>query len=241
MALVRGLQVFALLGCLSIGGAAGAQSSSQLRLVDAGYFAMPGFEVLAFSNTYDGNFSDSKIAGIEFIHHGVRTATNGDVRLSPTPEQWDPVPTMKSREVRGQTIVTRLAYEAQKFEYEISVEPRAEGVVVRVHLDRDLPPELVGKAGFNLEFLPTAYFHRGYLLDAKSGTLPLYPAGPTGLATNGEVERLPLARGKRLVLAPEDAERRVTIESNNAELVAPRDDCSLTGWLSPECAQGRDH
>src|SRR5688572_15499206 len=178
VALIRGLRAFVLSGCLGIASAAAAQSSTQLRLVDAGYFAMPGFEVLAFSNAYDGNFSDSKIAGVEFIHHGVRTATNGDVRLSPTPEQWDPVPVVKRREVRGQTIVTRLAYEAQKFEYEISVEPRAEGVVIRVHLDRALPPELAGKAGFNLEFLPSAYFHRGYLLDAKSGTLPLYPSGP---------------------------------------------------------------
>jgi endoglucanase len=226
VALIFGLRLFAargifpalILGCMVNASAAAAQSSTQLRLVDAGYFAMPGFEVLAFSNTYDGNFSDSKIAGVEFIHHGVRTATNGDVRLSPTPEQWDPVPTLKRRDVRGQTVVTRLAYEAQQFEYEISVEPRAEGVVVRVHLDRALPPELVGKAGFNLEFLPSAYFHRGYLLDTKSGTLPLYPAGPTGRAANGEIERLPLARGKRLVLAPEDVERRVAIESNNVEL-----------------------
>ena len=52
-----------------------------------------------FSNAYDGNFSDAKIAGVELIHHGVRTATNGDVRLSPTPEQWDPVPALKSRQV----------------------------------------------------------------------------------------------------------------------------------------------
>ena len=63
-----------------------AHAGTGLRLGEAGYFSKPGLDVLAFSNVYDGNFSDAKIAGVELIHHGVRTATNGDVRLAPTPD-----------------------------------------------------------------------------------------------------------------------------------------------------------
>jgi endoglucanase len=49
-----------------------------LKLNDVGYFEKTGLNVLVFSNFYDGSFSDAKISGIEIIHHGVRTATNGD-------------------------------------------------------------------------------------------------------------------------------------------------------------------
>ena len=42
--------------------------NAQLRLNDRGYFETRGLNVLAFSNWYDSNFSDAKIAGIEIIH-----------------------------------------------------------------------------------------------------------------------------------------------------------------------------
>jgi hypothetical protein len=34
-------------------------------------------------------FVDQKTTAMEMILHGHRIATNGDVRLQPTPEQWD--------------------------------------------------------------------------------------------------------------------------------------------------------
>lgn len=40
----------------------------QLRLNDRGYFEKRGLNILAFSNWYDGNFSDAKISGVELIH-----------------------------------------------------------------------------------------------------------------------------------------------------------------------------
>ena len=42
-------------------------------------------------------FDDSKVSAVEIIHHGVRTATNGDVRLNPTPGQWDKLPRFVNR------------------------------------------------------------------------------------------------------------------------------------------------
>lgn len=51
---------------------------------DSGYFEKRGLNVFVFSNRY-GLFGDEKASGVEIIHHGVRTATNGDVRMAPTP------------------------------------------------------------------------------------------------------------------------------------------------------------
>ena len=64
---------------------------SSLTLDKKGYYASRGFDVLVFSNWYDGLFSDAKMSGVEIIHHDQRTATNGDIRLSATPDQWDPI------------------------------------------------------------------------------------------------------------------------------------------------------
>ncbi|WP_447731045.1 glycoside hydrolase family 9 protein [Pseudoxanthomonas suwonensis] len=193
-----------------------------LRLNEQEYFSRPGLDVLVFNNYYDGLFSDAKHAGVELIHHGVRTATNGDVRLSPTPEQWDPVAQLVERKVdtRTGTVTTRLAYPQENFEYSIQVAPQGDGVRIQVLLDRPLPKSLQGRAGFNLEFLPSAYFGKSWTVGDgdRSGQFPLYPTGPTGRDAEGRPVRLPITSGRRLVLAPEDPQRRVTIQSNSGDL-----------------------
>jgi len=192
-----------------------AMSATDLALHERGYLASPGVNVLVYNNAYDGNFSDSKIAGIELIHHDVRTATNGDVRLSPTPEQWDPVPVLRERRVDPATgvIEAELEYPDLGFNYTLRALPDGPGVRVQVLLAKPLPGELEGKAGFNLEFLPSAYWESSYMADARPGLFPRYPHGPTGRNASGGVDRLPLATAGTFVLAPENPERRVTVES----------------------------
>ncbi len=194
--------------------------ASDLRLNEHGYFETRGLNVLVFNNWYDNNFSDAKMSGIEIIHHGVRTATNGDVRLSPTPEQWDPIPRFIERNVfpEENRIEAHLAYPDHRFDYTISVESKDSGVLLSVHLKEPLPQKLKGKAGFQLEFLPSAYFEKAYLIDGRSGVFPLYPGGPTKRNDSGNAEPLPFAVGKKLVLAPEDPARRVTIWNAGGEL-----------------------
>ena len=72
-------------------------SGQDLNLNDLEYFETQGVNVLVYSNIFNGGFNDEKNAGIELIHHGVRTAQGGAVRLSNTPEQWDLVPTISAR------------------------------------------------------------------------------------------------------------------------------------------------
>src|SRR5512136_2160266 len=83
---------------LMSGGTCNGQENN-LRLNDRDYFEMRGFNVLVFENQYNGMFFDEKTAGILLIHHGVRTATGGAVRLKPAPEQWDQIPVVTERKV----------------------------------------------------------------------------------------------------------------------------------------------
>ena len=50
------------------------------------------FNVFMYNNTFSGTFGDQHMAGIELSMHGYRIATNGDIHLLPTPEQWDATP-----------------------------------------------------------------------------------------------------------------------------------------------------
>lgn len=210
---------------------AGAQQPARLIINDAGYFETRGFNVLVFSNRY-GLFGDEKASGIELIHHGTRTATNGDVRLNPTPEQWDSIPQFVRREVKKEsnTIETFLRYPSFDFDYSIRTTAKEDGILISVHLDKALPAALVGKAGFNLEFLPAAYFHRSYLADGRSGIFPIYPSGSM-FVREGRTDPLPLESGQILVLAPEDAERRITIRSDQTLSLYDGRNKAQNGWF----------
>ncbi|MDO3385611.1 glycoside hydrolase family 9 protein [Gilvimarinus sp. SDUM040013] len=190
-------------------------SPSALTLNTKEYFESDAVDVLAFSSKPGGLFFDSKTAGIEIIHHGERTATNGDVRLLHTPEQWDGMGQFVSREVNQETgtITTQLAYPELDFSYAVKATVEDKHLVVSVHLDRPLPAELVGKAGFNMEFVPAEYWDKSYLADGKPGQFPRSASTPYGMITNeqGLTEPTAFASANSFVFAPGDPERRVTI------------------------------
>jgi endoglucanase len=211
-----------------------------LILNDKEYFEARGFDVLAFENQYKGMFFDEKTAGILLIHHDVRTATGGAVRLKPTPEQWDQIPEVIERKVDKEhnSIDILLRYEDFEFDSRIEVRPQGNGVLFRVTLDKPLPQILEGRAGFNLEFLPSAYFEKTYLMDGKTGLFPLYPSGPMEVKpANSQlrqfadhstfddrgrseyVEPKPIAEGQTLILAPEDPKCRIQIQALNGDLM----------------------
>ncbi|MDR0834450.1 MAG: glycoside hydrolase family 9 protein [Candidatus Symbiothrix sp.] len=232
-------QIF--LFCLSIAGIlfAGCQqqgglcSDQELALNDSGYFETPGLNVMIFSNWYDGSFDDAKIAGVEMIHHGVRTVTNGDVRLNPTPGQWDALPEFIERKVdrENQRIVVSLNYSNYNFNYNIVGEARDGGMYVSVQTEQPVPEALVGIAGFNLEFLPSVYWGKSFVMDDTNGLFPLYPSSNM-IPVNGETEPAPLAVGKKIDLAPEDPERHITITSadNDLQLFDGRNKAQ-NGWF----------
>ncbi|RYZ36068.1 MAG: glycoside hydrolase, partial [Sphingobacteriales bacterium] len=220
--------------------AAGAVSGQELKLNALDYFEKQGVNFLIYNNQFTGGFNDEKNAGIELIHHGVRTAQGGAVRLSNTPEQWDLVPEIPSRKVDRATnlIETILRYKDYDFDSRVVVTPKGKGVEIAVYLDKPLPKALEGAAGFNLEFLPSQYWAKTYLMDGRYNRFPRYVVGNTITRPNSEkpkqfkgyntsddrgtgkfIDPLPLEKGRSLLLAPDEPSRLVKVTSQDADLL----------------------
>jgi hypothetical protein len=223
-----------------LSGAFNLASGQDLKLNDLEYFETQGVNVLVYSNLFTGGFNDEKNAGIELIHHGVRTAQGGAVRLSNTPEQWDLVPATPTRTVNRETksIETLLRYEDYNFDSRVVVTAKGKGVEISVYLDKPVPTALEGKAGFNLEFLPSQYWGKTYLMDGRYNRFPRYVVVNTVTKPNSEkpkqfkgyvtsddrgtgkfIDPLPMETGRTFLLAPDDPERLVKITSPDADLM----------------------
>jgi len=163
-------------------------SGQDLKLNDLEYFETQGVNVVVYNNLFTGGFNDEKTAGIELIHHGVRTAQGGAVRLSNTPEQWDLVPAIPTRKVdrATNTIESVLRYEDYDFDSRVVVTARGKGIEISVYLDKPVPKALEGSAGFNLEFLPSQYWAKTYLMDGRFNRFPRYVVGNTITRPNSE-------------------------------------------------------
>src|SRR5699024_7733740 len=191
-------------------------------------------------NIFNGGFNDEKNAGIEIIMHGVRIAQGGAVRLSSTPEQWDLVPEVLNRKVdrQSQSIGAILRYEDYNFDSRVVITAKGNAVELSVYLEDPIPEELEGKAGFNLEFLPSKYWSKTYIMDGRLNRFSRYVAGSSTTIPSSEklkqfkgyktmddrgtgryIEPLPVEKGHSLLIAPEDPERRVKITSEDSELL----------------------
>lgn len=212
---------------------------NSLKLNDKEYFENQGVNVLVFSNTFSGGFNDEKNSGIEIIHHGVRTVQGGAVRLNKTPEQWDLVPASPSRTVDtlNNSIEVTLRYNDYNFDSRVVVTAKGEAVEIAVFLDDPVPEFLAGKAGFNLEFLPSQYWGKTYFMDGRPNRFPRYAVSQTQAVSNSEkprqfkgfrtyddrgtdqfVDPLPLETGHSILIAPDEPERMIKITSDDAML-----------------------
>lgn len=207
-------------GCLIFTGCRKSTSFSRnnhLALNDSNYFETRGLNFFVFSNLYDATFDDSKISAVEIIHHGIRTATNGDVRMNPTPGQWDKLPKFVERmpDKEHNRIDVILEYPEYNFEYKLTGEARDGGFYLSVNVDKPLPEALHGIAGLNMEFMPPVFFGHSYIIDGKHG---LFPTSPADFMTtiNGEVEPTPMATGKLIDIAPDEPLKHITIRTTDA-------------------------
>lgn len=213
--------------------------SQDLILNEKGYFEKQGINVLVFSNSFDGGFNDEKNSGIEIIQHGIRSIQGGAVRLNNTPEQWDLVPKMTFRNVdRDKGVIeVGLRYEDYDFDSRIVVTANGETVEIAVWLDTPLPEKLVGKAGLNMEFLPSRYWLKTFVMDGRLNRFPRYATSKTVTRPNSEkprqfkgfktyddrgtgcfVDPLPIETGHNITMAIDDPERMISINSDDAKL-----------------------
>jgi endoglucanase len=224
-----------------------------VKVTDKNYLDAQGFSVFLYDSTYHPVFVDQKNTAMEMILHGQRSATNGDVRLMPTPEQWDLVATLKGRHAdkENNRLTADLAFPTFDISYTLEVAAEPGGVRVSINLDKPLPQKLVGRAGFNLEFLPSIYMGKAYLVDGtKAG---IFPRTPNDSMTKvlpladepkkayyledwdkakGYTEPLPFAHGKSITLGVDDALARVNVVSDTADLMLfDGRDRAPNGWF----------
>ncbi|HEX2977043.1 MAG TPA: glycoside hydrolase family 9 protein [Bacteroidales bacterium] len=196
------------------------------------YFENQGVNVMAFQDFYP----EGHQGGVAVIMHGMRIATNGDIRLDETPGQWQPIPKLKKRTVDAtQGIITAsltypdsainrkgfnpISYPNLYFNYTVRTHNEGGSLIVNVDLDRPIPAEFIGKVGFIMELFPGWLFGKSWYMDKQSGIFTQQPNGP-GMADKGGllVAASPMATGRKLIVAPEDDRLRLTIESNTGDL-----------------------
>jgi endoglucanase len=211
-----------------------------MKVTDKDYLDTQGFSVFLYDSTYHPVFVDQKNTAMEMILHGQRIATNGDMRLMPTPEQWDLVATLKGRQAdkANNRLSANLAFPTFDVAYTMEVAAEPGGVKVSINLDKPLPQRLEGRAGFNLEFLPSIYMGKTYLVDGtKAGLFPRTPNDPMVKVlplpdepkkayyledwdkAKGYTQPLPFAEGKSITLGVDDALARVNIKSDTSDLM----------------------
>jgi hypothetical protein len=224
-----------------------------MRVNDKNYLDTQGFSVFLYDSTYHPVFVDQKNTAMEMIFHGQRIATNGDVRLLPTPEQWDLVATLKGRHAdkANNRLTADLAFPTFDLSYTLEIAAEPGGVKVSINLDKPLPQKLAGRAGFNLEFLPSIYMGKTYLVDGtKAGIFPRTPNDPMDKAlplpdepkkayyledwekAKGYTQPLPFAEGKSITLGVDDALARINVKSDTADLMLfDGRDRAQNGWF----------
>jgi hypothetical protein len=195
-----------------------ALAADDFKLNAQEYFERPGINVMYGQDYYP----EGHQGGLSIIMHDERIASNGDVRLEPSPGQWSPIPKPGKREVNAATQEIRvplaypddarnrkgfnpIEYPDLQLKYTVRARPDGESIRVAVDFDSPVPKEWVGKVGFNLELFPGLLFGRSYQLGKDDGVFQNQPSGP------GETPVL--GHGRTLEVAPETELYHLTIEA----------------------------
>ncbi|MFC2124597.1 glycoside hydrolase family 9 protein [Bacteroidota bacterium] len=243
------LLIIALIGCCQ------KKGKSEWKINDLEYLEAPGFNVLVF---HDQNPEFGQ-GGIEFIHHGERTAANGLINIA-RPVTVRRVVDKEKREIQATveasgstTIDSYLANHSTtspEFKYTIRIWPEDKSIHLVVDLEKPIPAELKGKVTFDLRLFPVTYRGKTYQLGDQFGVIPVEGLDPmiTIGAINPEpmslaamagyngspqgVKPVPLAQGPKLLIAPEDPTCKLQIEQvkGNLSLIDGRNS-SLGGWI----------
>jgi endoglucanase len=207
-----------------------APKAPVLALNDLEYLEMPGLNVMLAHDFYP----EGHQGGIGFIQNGLRLATNGDIRLEPTPGQWQPVPKVGTRVVdrllheisvrmeypdpaKNRKGFNPVEYPDLNFAYTLRVRPVGAAFRITVDLEEPLPAEWIGRVGFNMELFPGILFGKSFSADSRTvGIFPRQANGPGGDDGVTGYQLAPLAKGRRIVVAPESDELRVAFENLGA-------------------------
>ena len=221
------------------------------------------FNVFMYDNTFSGTFGDQHMGGIELSLNGIRIATNGDMHMLPTPEQWDATPApsrgTKVYDTATNTITVPMTFKGSPsgtLQYDLVAVPTEKGFALKMILKSSMPEDLIGKARFNLEFLPSSYENKSYQVDLNfDGTYDSFGVFPRHAQDamvdterpdlpsqtwyvkdwneqRGDAQPLPFATGYAFNFAPEDALSNIAITAANGDLLELYDgrNRAQNGW-----------
>ncbi|MXV52110.1 glycoside hydrolase [Pedobacter sp. HMF7647] len=180
--------------------------------------------------------------GVGIIQQGQRVATNGDLRLEPTPGQWSPTPKVGKRVVNkgSREVSVRMEYPNQEvnrkgfnpiiypdlnFAYTLRIQPAGESFKIIVDLDKPLPASWENKVGFNIELFPGILFGKSYYMDNQPGIFSRQPNNQLYKDESGEDQVKPMAMGRTLMVSPESPAQQLIIKNigeGNLELLDGR-------------------
>jgi hypothetical protein len=205
--------------------------SQGLKINKDQYFEMPGLNVMVFYDIYP----EGHQGAIGIIQNGTRVATNGDLRLEPTPGQWQPIPASGKREVfpdkneisikctypdesRNRKGFNPVIYPDLNFSYNVRVIGEGKKFRIIVDLEKPLPKEWIGKVGFNFELFPGNLFGKAWYVDGKSGIFARQPVSPMRQDNDGAWQASPMASGKKLTIAPDAPDQTMIITSLKSDI-----------------------
>ncbi len=216
-----------------------------LSLNDLEYLEMTGLNVMLAHDFYP----EGHQGGVSIIQNGLRVATNGDIRLEPTPGQWQPIPKVGERQIDKSTgeIWVNMSYPDSSrhlkgfnpitypdlhFRYSLKVRPEGQSFRIIVDLEQPLPAEWIGKIGFNMELFPGILYGKSYILGESKGLFHPQANGPLIADKEGILQMQPMATGSKLVVAPESQQQRMVIENlqGSLSLIDGRGEHS-NGWF----------
>jgi hypothetical protein len=203
----------------------------RLKINENGYYELPGLNVMVFDDFYP----EGHQGGVTLVQFGKRVAANGDVRLEPTPGQWAPVPKVGGKNVDRENGIIKvqlsypdsskdrkgynpLIYPDLNFQYTVKTEAVGQSLKLVVDLEKPLSAEWDGKIGFNLELFPGQYFGEFYLMDGKTGIFPRQANDKMETDANGNLQSVPMATGKQLIVGVGNSEKEIKFVSNKSDL-----------------------
>jgi len=206
-------------------------SAQHLQINENEYFEKSGLNVMVFFDIYP----EGHQGAVGIIQNGTRVATNGDLRLEPTPGQWQPIPKVGKRSVDRtkneisvkctfpDSSINRkgfnpVEYPDLYFNYHVRVVGEGNKFRILVDLDKPLPAGWEKKVGFNFELFPAILFGKSWYLDGQSGIFPTQANGPMEKDADGNWQAFPMATGQKLTIAPEIAAQTMVIESKGQPL-----------------------
>ena len=223
---------------------AASADGNSLVINEKEYFEMPGLNVFVFQNAYpDGHQGGIEIiqhgnrtATCGNIRLSVapgqwqpipQYGEKGGQKSSASPDAIALEERRVDRQANEISLVCRYPYKSRdsqgfnpiiypdlKLQYNVRVQAEGKAFRIIVDLEEPLPEKWVGQVGFNLELFPGHYYNKAFYMDGKSGIFPRQAHGPSNKSERNHYNPVPLATGRRLIVAPESKSFQMSIENH---------------------------